>query len=181
MKILDKSYVLSHKGEIIKSIIDGAVFVYPTDTIYGLGVNALLGKSVRKIRDIKRRETKPFSVIAPSRKWIEENCQINETVKEWLNKLPGPFTFFLNIQVSGCVSEEVNPIDDSLGVRMPKHWFTEIIEEAGVPFVTTSVNMSGHSYMKGIVEMDDSIKNSVDYIIYEGEKRGEVSEKVDLR
>lgn len=181
MKIIDKDFVLKNEGKIIKDIRSGKIFVYPTDTIYGIGTNALLPDCVNKIREIKQRELKPFSVIAPGKKWIEENCELDAEAKKWIKKLPGAYTLFLNLKNEKCVSENVNPADDSLGVRIPDHWFTKIIEKAGVPFVTTSVNIGGQSYMRKIEDIDEDIKNSINYIIYEGEKAGKESEKVDLR
>ncbi|MEI6296062.1 MAG: L-threonylcarbamoyladenylate synthase [bacterium] len=181
MKLIDKEYVENNQKEIIKAIQDGLVFIYPTDTIYGIGTNATKDDFVMKIRTIKQRETKPFSVIAPNIDWIKENCETDKETEKWLEKLPGRYTLFLDLKNTDCISDEVNPLDDSIGVRIPQHWFTEIIEKSGIPFITTSANISGQSYMRKIEDLDEDIKNSVDYIIYEGEKIGKESEKVDLR
>lgn len=177
MKIIDRAYVESHRDEIINAIKNGKIFIYPTDTIYGLGTNALLSASVRKIRELKRREAKPFSVIAPSKAWVLENCVARA---EDLDKfLPGPYTLFLR-RKGECVASEVNPNDNSLGVRLPDHWFTALVAEAGVPFVTTSVNVSGMPHMEKIEDAPEEILSAVDYIVYEGEKKGNSSEKVSL-
>ncbi len=177
MKIFDKNYVDSHKPEILEAIKSGKIFIYPTDTIYGIGCNALLKTSVNKIREIKKRESKPFSVIAPNKNWILENCFVSE---EDLNKyLPGPHTLFVK-RKKDIVAKSVNPSDKTLGIRIPKHWFAEVIAEAGVPFVTTSVNLTGEPHMQKIEDIPESIKSSVDYCIYEGEIDGKPSTKIDL-
>jgi tRNA threonylcarbamoyl adenosine modification protein (Sua5/YciO/YrdC/YwlC family) len=177
MRIIDKEYVESHKDEIISAIKSGKIFIYPTDTIYGLGCSALLSNSVQRLREIKKRDTKPFSIIAPSKEWILENCEV---AIENLNKyFPGPFTLFLNRR-NKCVAEKVNPIDNTLGVRIPDHWFTQVVEEAGVPFVTTSVNLSGEPHMEKLDDLSQSVLEQVDYVVYEGEKKGQSSEKVNL-
>ncbi|HBM45598.1 MAG: Translation factor SUA5 [Parcubacteria group bacterium GW2011_GWF2_38_76] len=181
MKIINKLYIKNNEAKIIREIISGKVFIYPTDTIYGIGANAKKDTAVNKIREIKERETKPFSVIAPSKKWIKDNFLIDNKIKQWIGKLPGNITLFLDKKELSCVSDEVNPTDDSLGVRIPKHWFTKIISKANVPFITTSVNKSGHSYMRRIEDIDSAILNSVDYVVYEGEKANKESEKIDLR
>ena len=181
MQLVDKKFVKNNEAEIIKAIHDGKIFIYPTDTIYGLGANALNTGAVLAIREIKQRPSKALSVIAPSIEWIRENCMMNDEVEKNLKKLPGPFTFFLNLKNQRCVSQEINPLDEkTLGVRIPKHWFTKIIQKAGVPFITTSANMSDESYMRGIEDLDKGIKEAVDYIVYEGVINGEESTKIDL-
>ncbi len=177
MKQVDKEYVLSHTEEIIEAILKGSIFIYPTDTIYGLGCNATLDHSVKKIREIKGRDTKPFSIIAPSEEWIIKNNDIDP--KDVLKYLPGPYTLFVKSK-GKPVSSEVNPNNDTLGVRIPLHWFTEIISKARVPFVSTSVNLSGDKHMESLADVRAEIFEKVDYIVYEGEKEGTSSEKINL-
>ncbi|GAG45638.1 unnamed protein product, partial [marine sediment metagenome] len=74
------------KKEIEIRKLRNSVFIYPTDTIYGIGCNALNSKLVKRIRRIKKRDNKPFSVIAPSKKWIYDNCEVDRKI---LKKLPG--------------------------------------------------------------------------------------------
>lgn len=64
---------------------------------------------------------------------------------------------------------------DSLGVRIPEHWFSKIVEELGRAFVTTSVNLAGEPFMKEMDELKEEIKNKVDYIIYKGILDGALS------
>jgi len=130
------------KGQrIVQMIKEGAIFIYPTDTIYGIGCNALLPDAVNRIRAIKQRTDKPFSVIAPSKQWILKNFKVK---KIFVDKLPGPFTYILMPKNSLPVCAEVSNIG-TLGVRIPDHKFTKVIQKAKVPFVTTSVNISGEA------------------------------------
>lgn len=177
MQVLNRNEVEEQKENMVRAIKAGSIFIYPTDTIYGLGCNALIDESVEHLREIKNREQKPFSVIAPSKEWIIENCTVER--KEIDAYLPGPYTLFLKSS-EGSVSSLVNPEGNTLGVRIPKHWFTEIISLAGVPFVTTSVNISGAEHMKKLEDLDQRIKASVDYCIYEGENFGAPSTKINL-
>ena len=77
-----------NKADAVRRIKNGDVFIYPTDTIYGIGCNALNEDSVGRIRKIKRRESKPFSIIAPNKQWISKNFKILN--KNFIKKLPGP-------------------------------------------------------------------------------------------
>ena len=76
MEILTKREVLMRKKELFRKIKEGAIFIYPTDTIYGIGCNAQDENAVLKIREIKNRPDTPLSVWVPSLKWIKENCEL---------------------------------------------------------------------------------------------------------
>ena len=97
MQILTKEEFEKQKESIKKQILNGAVFIYPTDTIYGIGCDATNDESVKKVREIKNREDNPFSIVAPSKIWIDKNCIINENAKSWIKRLPGPYTLILKI------------------------------------------------------------------------------------
>ena len=155
-----------NEEEIIKEMRNGKIFIYPTDTIYGLGCNALDSYAVRKIRDIKKRSLKPFSVIAPNKEWIFKNFKVLK--KEHVNKLPGPFTFILERKTSNSVAREVALRSNSVGVRIPNCKFTEIVRRAKIPFVTTSVNISGKKYATSIKDIEREIFDRVDIIIENG-------------
>ena len=180
MRIINFEEFNLEKPLLLDSIINGAVFIYPTDTIYGVGCNAQDTKAVKKIRSLKSRATNPFSVIAPSVDWIRQNCIVTEKAENWLLKLPGPYTFIFKLKKKQSVSKEVNKGIDTLGIRIPNHWIKNIARDAGIPIVTTSVNKSNEDYMTSVEDMDDSIKGSIDFTIYEGQKEGKPSTVVDL-
>jgi len=180
MRVINKEEFKINKKEFFEKILKGAVFVYPTDTIYGLGCSAKLYNAVKKIREIKERYTMPFSVIAPSKKWIMENCFINEKAKEWLKKLPGPYTLILKLKNKDCIAPNTNIDLDTLGIRIPDHWFSKYVKELGVPVITTSANITGGDFMTSLEDLDLRIKENVDFIVYEGELKGRPSAIVDL-
>ena len=179
MKIICKEKFLKEIDDFILKIKEGAVFVYPTDTIYGIGCDARNEKAVSRIREIKGRERKPFSVLAPDEKWILDNCVVDERMKKWLKKLPGAYTLILKLK-SECVACSVNLGCGTLGVRIPKHWFSDAVSFMEFPIVTTSANKSGCRYMTSLEDADKSILEAVDFVIYEGEKKGKPSEIIGL-
>jgi len=179
MRIINKKYVLENKDFIIKEMKSGKIFIYPTDTIYGIGCNAMDSKSSVKIREIKKRTDKPFSIISPNMNWIRKNCIIGEGAESWLMKLPGSYTFILKLKNKKEIAKEVSN-GDSLGVRMPDNWFSEIVSLAGIPFVTTSVNISGEKFMTSLSDLDNKIKNRVDYIVDDGLIDGKPSTVISL-
>ena len=177
MKILSKSEFLANKNIYIKKILSGEIFIYPTDTIYGMGCLASNKKSVERIREIKNRDTKPFSIISPLKKWIEENCLVDEESKKYLQKLPGKFTFILKLK-----NKKLSPNKnlETIGVRITKHWFSKVVEEIGSPIITTSANISGENYMTSLENLNEKIKSEINFIIYEGELNNSPSEIFNL-
>jgi L-threonylcarbamoyladenylate synthase len=181
MEIISKDEFELKKDLYKKKLLDGAIFVYPTDTIYGIGCDARNYDAIKKIRKLKKRPKQPFSVIAPSKEWIIGNCLTTEGIEDWLEKLPGLYTFILNIDSKDVIANNVNPNDDSVGVRIPDNWFSKYVEFFGFPVITTAVNVSGKEFMTSMENLDDSFKGHIDFIIYEGEKHGKPSQLVDFR
>ncbi len=168
MEVLTVAELRKRYAEICKCIRQGDVFIHPTDTIYGIGCNALLPLSVAKIRALKHQYHQPFSIWAPSLEWIKENCIIKPTMKHWLEKLPGPYTLILPLRES--LPHQVNLGKATIGVRLPEHWFSTVVQELGLPLVTTSANKAGEPFMTSLESLDKEIGQGVEFMIYEGEK-----------
>jgi L-threonylcarbamoyladenylate synthase len=170
----------TRRSEMIEAIKGGKLFVYPTDTIYGIGCNAQSDDSVKKIAAAKSRdEGKPMSVIAPSIDWIEQNTAATPQNMVFVKSLlPGPYTVILKAKPNAPKS--VVSVDKTIGVRIPFGDFTKLVRDAGVPFVTTSVNISGEEPVKRIADIPDQIKAAVDIAIDDGEIDGLPSRIFDL-
>ncbi len=180
MAIFNKEEVSVNKHVILKSIDDGKVFVYPTDTIYGIGCDATNEDAVKKIRQLKQRHDNPFSVIAPSKEWILENCEISEENEGWLEKIPGPYTLILKLKNKDSIAPSVNVGMDTVGVRMPSHWLLDFFNESKKPIITTSANIQGKNNMTNLEDLDSELKGNLDFIIYDGEIKGRPSTLVHL-
>jgi tRNA threonylcarbamoyl adenosine modification protein (Sua5/YciO/YrdC/YwlC family) len=178
MLVIHKSKFLKNRKKSIELIRYGSVFIYPTDTLYGIGCDAKSTTLVNRIRQVKNADH-PFSVIAPSKNWIKENLEYKEEYDEWLDKLPGPYTLIMKTK-KPCVSAETNPHKNTVGVRIPDNWFTELVAEAGVPVITTSVNTKGNKPITKIDEVPEIIKKHVDFAIDDGTIKGSPSTIVDL-
>ena len=179
MRILNPDELKLEKENVVDEIIRGAVFIHPTDTIYGIGCNAQNSNAVKKVRLLKARASNPFSVIAPSVEWIYENCVVTKEGEEWLGKLPGPYTLIFKLKKE-CVAKEVAPGLKTLGIRIPNHWIKNIVAETNVPVVTTSVNRSNEDYMTSLEDLDPAIRSGIDFLLYEGRKEGKPSKLIDL-
>jgi L-threonylcarbamoyladenylate synthase len=174
------------KNELLSNIdaysnkLTKGIYIVPVDTIYGLSCNALNNRAVKKLRKVKKSK-QPFSVIAPSKDWIINNCVIDKKAKEWLKKLPGPYTLILKLKNKKAVSSSVyNKKDNSIGVRLPNHWFTAVVKKLNFPMVTTSANVSGGNFITSIDDLDPRLKKYVDLIISIGNKKSRPSTLVHL-
>lgn len=179
MEVLTKTELELKFEEFAKKIEEGATFIHPTDTIYGISCNASDKNAVKKIREIKDRPETPFSVWAPSIKWIKQNCVINKEVEEWLNKLPGPYTLILKLKNKNTVASNVS-FSNSLGIRIPEHWFSKAVEALGFPIITTSVNKAGEQFMTSLDNLDPEMQGKINFIVYEGKKKARPSKIVNL-
>lgn len=124
---------------------EGAVVAFPTETVYGLGANALSNEAVEKIFTAKGRPS-DNPLIVHIGAW-EQLSTVASEVPEKGKKLmdafwPGPLTVILpkTDQVASLVTAGL----DSVGVRMPDHPVAlAVIKEAGVPIAAPSANRSG--------------------------------------
>lgn len=90
MKQVSKQEVLDNIDFYISEMTAGKIFIYPTDTLFGIGCDATNAAAVEKIFNIKQRQAnKSLLFIVPSLQWIADNCTLNLSAKkEMLTKLP---------------------------------------------------------------------------------------------
>ncbi len=188
MLVVNKEELLNSKRKFFKKMVE-SVFVYPTDSIYGVGCDATNPVLVDKVRKLKKSNLQPFSVIAPSKKWVEENCVVSKEQKKYFDSLgskilindkPHCFTLILKLKNKDAVAHNVTQGVNTLGVRIPSNWFSDVVFELGVPIVSTSANPTGENFMTSLDDLSSSIKKGVEFIVYEGEKKGEPSTIIDL-
>ena len=123
-----------------KLILEGEIIVYPTDTLYGFGVDATNKKAINKLNQLKGRSA-PLSIIVNSEKMIKEYIDSKFLFKADLNKyLPGPFTILLN-NFNNILPHELSQGTNKIGIRIPKsNFILKVVENINRPIVTTSVN-----------------------------------------
>lgn len=122
----------------------GGLVLYPTETVYGVGVDATNPQAVAKLLAYKsRREGKPLSIAVADQNMAEEYAQLNDQAKLLYTQfLPGPITIvsFAKNTVAPGVASEFN----TLGVRIPDYpLITDIVRSLGRPITATSANASG--------------------------------------
>ena len=140
----------NNKEEIIKETIkvlaNGGMIIYPTETCYGIGVDATNTKALKKLLKYKKfRGSKPISIAVSDKKMASEYVEINEMGENiYKNYLPGPITV---VSISkGNLQPPVVSQQGTVGVRIPDYPFIiELLREYGKPITATSANMSYRS------------------------------------
>ncbi len=178
MDIITKEEFMANKHIYFHKIKKGAIFIYPTDTVYGIGCNAQDQEAVERLRVIKQTD-QPFSVIAPGKDWIMKNCDHGHKAVSWLKKLPGPYTLIMNKKKHDSVAKKVTE-RDTIGIRIPDHWFSEAVEDLGIPIITSSANISGHNIISDPEDIEPELSMHVDFMIDAGDIKGHPSALVHL-
>lgn len=166
--------------EAIRVMAHGGVVLYPTDTVYGLGVNIFNKKAVRRVYDIKKRSLmKPLSIIVSSKDAISHVANLRTRDKIYVDKfLPGPYTLILN--KTKIVPRVVTSGLKHVGVRIPDNEIACRISDL-FPVTTTSANLSDHEVCETPDEILDQLNHDVDLVIDVGKlKRNKPSTIINL-
>ena len=128
-----------------KILREGGLLGIPTETVYGLGANALDGDAVRRIFEAKGRpQDNPLIIHVTGQQWLARYCVDVPPLAYVLARKfwPGPLTMIL--KRNPIIPDETTAGLDTVGVRCPNHPVTlAIIREAGVPIAAPSANTSG--------------------------------------
>jgi L-threonylcarbamoyladenylate synthase len=128
-----------------KIIKDGGLVVYPTDTLYGLGADALNGEAVGKVFEAKERPADaPLSVAVSDMEMMGRVAKLNEWTARVVEAIiPRPVTFLLPKRKRMPVT--LTGGKDVVGVRVPNHMFALTLVGMTGPITTTSANLhDGH-------------------------------------
>lgn len=153
--------------EAAKIIIDGGLVAFPTETVYGLGANALNSEAVAKVYEAKGRPSdNPMIVHIARQKHMEK---LTDNITKDMQKLmdafwPGPLT--LIVPATEKVPRVTTGGLDTVAVRMPDNETTlALILEVGDPIVGPSANLSGQPSPTTASHVDDDLHDRIDAII----------------
>ncbi len=170
--------------QIAEALRDGAVIIYPTDTVYGLGCDIFNAKAIDKIMLIKGLKGKKteLSFICYDLSHISEYVKSlpTPTFKLMKKALPGPYTFILDSSTK--VPKILNANKKTVGIRVPDNNIPrEIVRELGNPIITTSIKDDDEviEYSTDPELIYEKFKNQVDIIIDGGYGNVEPSTVVD--
>jgi len=151
----------------VKEILAGNVVAVPTETVYGLGANALNENAVLKIFEAKERPRfNPMIVhIYDVQEIVKYGMDIPEEIYILAEKFsPGPITYI--VKKKNSIPDIVTSGNDSVGLRVPAHpVFREVLKESGVPVSAPSANRFGKISPTSAEDVLKELDGRIDYIL----------------
>jgi L-threonylcarbamoyladenylate synthase len=162
------------------AIRDGELVVYPTETVYGLGADALDETAVECIFEAKRRaRDKPVSLAVPSAEAALEYVRATDRERRFMREfLPGPVTVLCEKRPE--VPDALTGGRERVGVRAPDHEDALALLDAVAPITATSANVSGRPSATRVAELDDEIRETAAVVLDGGETGGTGSTVVNV-
>lgn len=155
--------------EAAEEIKNGNLVLFPTETVYGIGANALNAEAVKKIFIAKNRAPdNPLIVHVSSIAMVEKIVQeITPLEKNLMEKFwPGPLTIIFNRKSEKIIPNIVTANLDTVGIRMPSNKIAKkLIQEAGVPIAAPSANISGKPSGTKVEDIIEELDGKVQYIL----------------
>jgi tRNA threonylcarbamoyl adenosine modification protein (Sua5/YciO/YrdC/YwlC family) len=162
--------------QIISRLADGAVMLYPTDTLYAIGCDLNSKQAIQRVRQIKQlANEKPLTLLCPSLSNITQYAHVTNTAYRIMRRLiPGPYTFLL--PTTKLVPKLVmNPKRKTTGIRVPDHAGCQaLLANLGNPIISTSAHTleegtaQATTPYRSRVELFDSLEKLVDIVIDDG-------------
>lgn len=171
---------MTHLDAAASAVRDGDLVVYPTETVYGLGGDALDPDAVGRVFAAKGRDRDdPISLAVPDVETALEYVTVTDWERRFMDRfLPGPVT---------VVCERRDPVPDVLtagldrvGVRIPDHDLALALLDRVAPITATSANVTGRPSVTRIADLDPEIRETAAVVLDGGETGGTASTVVDV-
>jgi len=159
--------IIKKSAEVIKS---GGIIVYPTDTLYGLGVDITNKQAMDRLYYLKgRNASKPVSIMVNNLEQLEQLVGKLYKIEYNASKLFFPGKITLIISAKDKLSIPRMSHLKKLGFRIPQSKTTNmLIEYAGTPISTTSVNISSKENVKNVEDILAIFGDKIDLILDAG-------------
>ena len=167
--------------EASKTVISGGVIVYPTETVYGIGANALDEQAILRVFQIKKRPiTMPIFLAVSSLKMLDRVAELEADDREILEGLmPGPVSVL--VRRKSIVPNVLTAGSPLVGIRFPDHEVALRIIDASGPITSSSANRTGFLPPRSVDEVSPEIADRVEMVLDGGKcKFGQPSTLLDL-
>lgn len=145
----------------LKTLKNGGIILYPTDTIWGIGCDATNSDAVGKIFKIKRRRGDKALISL-----VADKSQLRIITQNIPNLDITSIPTTIIYPAALGLSKRILGINGSAAIRIVQDEFCQkLIKKFGKPIVSTSANISGADNPRKLSEISEEIKNNVDYIV----------------
>lgn len=157
---------ITHIVEILKQ---SGILLHPTDTTFGIGCDAKNVEAIRKIFKIKNRpDSKSLIILVDSNRRLQEIVDVPDLAWDIMDLSEKPLTIIYDNPRN--LPRELISEDNTIGIRLTKDPLCKkIIGQLNAPLVSTSANISGEPAPQSFEEINQKIKEGVDYIFSECE------------
>ena len=154
--------------QVVQTLKEGGIIIYPTDTIYGLGCDIFQQKAIERICRIKNVDPKKaqLSFVCSDLSHLSDYAKqlTNSTYRLLKEHLPGPYTFIL--PASKMVPRIIQSKKDTIGLRIPGNIIAQaIVHELGRPILSASLPGELVEDYTDPEIMHENFMNDVDIII----------------
>ncbi len=155
------------------ALLDGRTLIYPTETGYVIGCDAMNALAVERLYKIKKRDPKKAMLVL-----VKDRSQLDELVvgitdlhRQTMDKgWPGPLTIIFDARPGFFPESLLAGKPPNVAVRISTHPFTRrLLEQFGRPIVCTSANLSGENNPNSLKEIADPILNGADFVVDAGD------------
>lgn len=141
VKIYPENPNLREIDKVVESLRDGGLVIYPTDTVYAIGCDALNVRAVEKICQMKgvNPQKSDLSIICYDLSNLSEYAKVSNSAFKLMKKnLPGPFTFILP---TSSQLPKIYKNRKEVGIRVPdNNIIRTLVNELGNPILTMSIH-----------------------------------------
>ena len=156
----------SEINSALKVLKTEQILLYPTDTVWRIGCDATSFEAVAKVFKIKQRsESKSLIILVDGIEMLKQFIPtISPEIMSVLEQVYNPTTIIYNHPIG--LAKNVVASDDTVAISIVQNEFCkQLISEFGKPIVSTSANSSGYATPKSFKEIEQSILDSVDYVV----------------
>jgi tRNA threonylcarbamoyl adenosine modification protein (Sua5/YciO/YrdC/YwlC family) len=170
LKIYPKNPDMERVRYVAKALRDGAVVIYPTDTIYGMGCDIHNARAVERVARIKgiKPQKNDFSFICYDLSHIADYARVSNAAFKLMKRLlPGPYTFILD--ATNAVPKLLNTNKKTVGIRVPDNDIPrQLVRELDNPIITTTLRDEEPGTVEYSTDpelMFDKYRHDVDIVI----------------
>ena len=165
--------------DAVAALRRGDLVVYPTETVYGLGADALEPEAIERVFEAKgRSRDKPLSMALPESAAAADYTRMTERERRFCDRfLPGPVTVL--VERTDRVPDVLVDGGDRVGIRVPDHGLARELARRTGPITATSANRSGEPSARRVGDIDPSIRERAT-VLDGGETPGTESTVVDV-